>query len=316
MDNQLAVYAQDSTTLALWHTALDLDTSTVLSETTNTTYKRGMERFTRWCRDNQVEVVTPDVVRKWIRELRDSGAKPAAINTWLAGVRHFYKYAFERGLCKINPTANIKGIKRTGANKRHSRTGLTNTEMLRVLSQTDRKTLAGTRDYAMLMLKAYTIIRDVELHRADLNSLATENGKLVLRVQIKGDTEANVPKIIVNPDAQNALLEWLSVRGKKDGALFISLSDRSYNERLSLAAIRRIVKGYMIKAGVVDRNKTSHSFRHKATTNAILNGASMPTVKGMGGWRSDDTVDIYYHNMNRMTDPGEKYIDYTRDNGS
>ena len=105
---------------------------------------------------------------------------------------------------------------------------------------------------------AYTVPRLVEVNRADLSDLRTEAGRLVLAIQGKGRREKDEIVVIDNPEAVDALYRWLDERGSEPGLLFISMSDRNKAGRLSLSAIRTIVKAAFKQAGITEASKMTH----------------------------------------------------------
>jgi site-specific recombinase XerD len=276
-----------------------------ISADTATGYKRGVMKFLTWL--NQ-QPASPNAIRTWKAELLKAGTRPASVNAWLAGVRSYFTWLAEVGQIPFNPTQAIKGATRKGTKKRHVRQALTDNEVRRLLSQPNRDNPEGVRDYAMLALMLYTAARSIELHRADLSDLHTEGGHLVLMVQGKGHTEKDEMLVLIG-DAEAAMRDWLTIRGNENGALFVSLSNRSRNERLSRRALRDIVKKYFRLAGV-HGNKTTHSLRHTAITSAIRHGASAEKVRGMSRHASLDTLMIYYHETDRIDNPAEQYISY------
>jgi len=179
----------------------------------------------------------------------------------------------------------------------------------------DTSTAQGARDFAILNLLLLTAMRSVEINRANLSDWQTIGTQQVIYYQGKGHSEADDYKVVVDPVA-DAVQLWLSYRGNKPGPLFTSLSDRSQGERLSLRAIRNLIKEYMLKAGIDDPKKTTHSLRHTAITNAIVNGATLRQVQVLAGHASANTTSIYIHNVDRLTNPGERFIDYSNHNGN
>jgi integrase/recombinase XerD len=315
MDNQLAKITVGAELISRWEGALDLDVKAGdISSSSKVTYYRGMEKFYTWLVSQNVDQVSGKVVQLWKAELLESGCKPSAVNTWLGGVKRFFRWAYDEGLLVVNPVANIKGAKRKGTNKRHLRDALTDREVLRVLGQPDRSTVQGRRDYAILALKAYCGVRDVEVHRADLGDFSTVDGLPVLRVQGKGYSEKNETAVIFHSAAQEAVYDWLADRGSKPGPLFISLSNRSHGERLGISAIRHLVIGYYRKAGVVDPRKTSHSLRHSAITKVARH--DILKARQVARHSSIDTTMIYVHEADRLDNPGEAFIDYVNGNGN
>jgi integrase/recombinase XerC len=155
-----------------------------------------------------------------------ANVKPSSINIWLAGVHSFFGWLAETGEIPFNPTQTIKGASRKGKAKRHVRETLTDREAIRLLAQPDRTTPDGIRDYAILCVMLYTAARGIELHRADIDDLKTRDGSLVMQVQGKGHSEKD-DMVVLTHEAETALRDWLVIRGKRDGALFISLSNFS-----------------------------------------------------------------------------------------
>lgn len=169
---------------------------------------------------------------------------------------------------------------------------------------------ANIRDRAYLALRAYTAVRDVELHRADISDLKTRGDRAVLFIQGKGH-QSKDDFVVLTQDAELAVRDWLRVRGSQAGPLFISFSNKTRGGRLSLRAIRGLVKAAYRKAGVIGVEKTSHSLRHSAITNAIVHGAPIEKAQHMARHRDIGTTSIYFHETDRLRAPAEDFIQYT-----
>jgi site-specific recombinase XerD len=292
--------------LPAWHDHLRLRVQAgELSPDTEAAYTRGARKFFDWLRDQEPDT---DAIRRWKKHLLESGARPASINAWLGGLRSFAGWAADQGGIPFNPAQGIRGAKRKGTKKRHVRESLTDAEARRLLSQPDRETFEGARDCALLAVMLFTAARGIELQRADLEDVQTMGGRLVLLVQGKGDTEKSDALILPGP-AESAVRDWLAVRGNAPGALFVSASDRSRGGRLSRSALRHIVKGHMAAAGVVG-NKTTHSLRHTAITNALKHDTLTRVSKQFARHASVETTMVYVHEVDRFSDPIEDKIDY------
>lgn len=306
-NTQLTQQAQLDELLNPWAQALALRVSAQeLAENSSKSYQRGARRFLSFCQEQDLDARAPDSVREWKAALLTE-YKPATVNAWLAGVKALFAWLSETGIISHNPAEHIKGAKRKGTNKRHARESLTDSEMRRLLALPD-ESAQGKRDAAILALMSYAALRQVEVYRADLADLKTQSGRLVLEVQGKGRQEKDEIVVIMG-DAEQALRDWISARGSDEGALFVSLSNRSRGERLCLRAIRGIVKKYYSLAGIVG-NKTTHSLRHTAITKAISAGVPIQKVKGLARHSSIETTMIYFHELDRLEDPAEAYISY------
>jgi integrase/recombinase XerD len=278
-----------------------------ISITTAATYQRGMTRFLAWCDQTQVHTIDQETIKKWKASLK--AYKANSINAWLSGVRAFFSWAKGKRMLVINPTDGVRGARRKDTSKKHKRETLTDQEVGRLLDQPDTSKPEGVRDLAWISLMLFTAMRTVEVQRAELKDLRTVGNKLVLDVTGKGHDEADDVVVVANPEAQANLSNWLAIRGNKPGPLFWSLSDRSRNQALSSQALRGLWLKYKTAAGIVG-NKTAHSLRHTAITSAIRHGATPLQARQMARHKSLDTTMIYYHELDRLTNPAEGFITY------
>jgi integrase len=159
---------------------------------------------------------------------------------------------------------------------------------------------------------AFCALRTIEVERADLGDLTTVDSLPTLRIQGKGSSEKDDIAVIYHSKAQEALYDYLAARGNKPGPLFVSLSRRSYGGRMTTRAIRDLKK-YFTAAGIVDPRKTLHSLRHSAISKVAK--ANIMKARQVARHASIDTTMIYVHENDRLTDPGEQFIDYVNGNG-
>ena len=78
---------------------------------------------------------------------------------------------------------------------------------------------------------------------------------------------------------------------------------------MTTRSISRIVKGYLLAAGIDSPRWTAHSLRHSAATFALLGGASLQAVRDMMGHADINTTLIYAHNIDRIRNAAEVNID-------
>ena len=290
-----------------WLDYLRLNVSAgTISPDTAASYDRGATKFIKFLNGRQS---SQDIILEWMSALKSDGKKPATINAWLSGVRAFFGWATTKAHITFNPSQGIRGAKRSGTKKRHVREAFTDAEVRALLAQPNRDTDAGKRDYALLIIQLYTAGRGIEFYRSNISDIKTENGRTVLYIQGKGHDDKEEP-LILQPTAEEALREWLSIHPNKSDPLFCSLSQRSYGKRLSRSATRAIIHGYIKSAGIVGK-KSVHSLRHTAITNAIRHGVPIQRVsKQLARHASLDTTMIYVHEADRMSDPVEDHIVY------
>ena len=320
MDTQIAVRAPRAVSRAFdpdvlideWTEHMrELVAAGELAESTATTYRRGMGKFLAWFASSDYKSIGPGAVRSWKAAMLGEGRKPSGVNTHLAGVRSFFRWAVAERRLAYNPTLDVRGVKATRG-KRHKRDVLTDAEVLRLLAQPDRATVTGKRDAAILHLMAYTGLRTVEVQRARLGDLHT-NGHLILSVFGKGHAEADDVVYLVNGDLLEALYDWLAVHPEGDdpGAPMFCALRRNLGQPLALRTLRAIVKGHYKSAGIRDPRKTTHSLRHTMVTNLIRHKVPPTKIMTVTRHKSLDTLIAYAHEVERDDDPAEAYVSYT-----
>jgi integrase/recombinase XerD len=287
----------------------------LLSEHANTirsAYIKGIKVFVDWMNDQRLSLadITPAIIRGWRDELKTSYALQT-VNLWLTALRRFYAFLVEEFNTPIlNPTDSVKSIRRNKNSRRHKRGKLTDSEVLTVLETCNDSEL-GRRDRGILALMAYCALRTVEVQRADLSDLATWKGRTILWVKGKGHAEADDFVVLPIP-IESALSSWLAVRGGKKDPLFLSLSNQNEKDRLSLRAIRGMVKSRFNEACIVNGGKTTHRLRQFAITNVIRNGATPLQAQAMARHRNFYTTLGYFHEVGRIDNPAENLINYSK----
>lgn len=283
------------------------------SANTITAYEKGLAIWQQWLTDNGITgLIAPSVVRQFKSELSEKYSSQT-VNLRLSAIRSFYRFLVTTDRLPFNPASEVKGSKRKKSTV-HKRDSLTSEEVKCLLASCDVSTSEGARDKAIITLMVYCGLREVEIHRANYEDLRTQNDRLVLYVQGKGHTEKDT-YVVIPVSQEGVIRNWIkyyhSMKLDKTGnPLFVSFSNRSNSERLSLRGIQAIVKGLFCECGIVGDKKSTHSLRHTAITNAIRNGASPMQVQAMARHTSFDTTLNYIHEVNRLDNPAEDFIKY------
>lgn len=302
--------AFDDSDLNDWQANLDLRVASgEMAENTATTYKRGVAKFRAYCLAHPEQRVGPALVREWKADMRRRGYKPSTVNIFMAGVKNLFAWAVNEGRIAYDPT---RGVANIPSSRTHKREPLTDDEVRALLAQPDTATLAGLRDKAMLTLMAYTGVRSIEIQRATIGDLRS-NGCRKLEIWGKGEREPGRVVLLVQPELISALDAWLRVhpcRSRLEAPLFCSLGSTNRGGALSMVSIRRIVKRYFAKAGILDPRKTTHSLRHTVVTKARRAGLNDSRIMALTGHKSVETLNIYAHEIDREEDPAELYIMY------
>ena len=167
---------------------------------------------------------------------------------------------------------------------------LSTEEVERVLTATDRSTLSGRRDHAILLLLARLGLRAGEIVSLELDDIRWRAGEIVVRG--KGRMADHLPLL---SDVGEALALYLREDRGVSASRRIFL--RIWAPRMGLtgpAAVGHIVRRALAQAGVRRSGRgAAHLFRHGLATKMIRHGASMAESSEVLRHRSQTTTAIY-----------------------
>ena len=145
-----------------------------------------------------------------------------------------------------------------------------------------------TRDFAILMIFLNCGIRRSELVGLNKSDVYEDR----IRVVGKGNKERIV---YMGSSCKNAIDRYLEVRNQivltDDRALFGS----RYRNRISIAAVHRLVKKALLKAGLDATQFSAHKLRHTAATLMLSQGVDLKTLQEVLGHEHLNTTEIYTH---------------------
>ena len=268
------------------------------------TYSKAIRQLLRFLAERGItQPRREDIIA--FRDYLKEGHKPTTVQNYIIAVRLFFQWLGQEGIYP-DVAQHIKGAKLT---KEHKKDYLTSSQVKAVLKKIDRKTPQGRRDYAIFSLMVTGGLRDIEVHRANIEDLRTLGDSTVLYIQGKGRTE-RAEYIKVPAPVEKAIRASLSDRTDTDGKrpLFISLSNNSYGERISTRSISGVVKASLRRAGYDSDRLTAHSLRHTAVTLSLLAGNSLQEVQQFARHSNISTTQIYAHNLDRANNKCESSI--------
>lgn len=205
----------------------------------------------------------------------------------VAALRSFLRYLRHRG----DITTDLAACVPTIANWKFSSIPrfLQPHQVQQVLSQCDRRTAQGRRDYAILLLLARLGLRACEVVGLTLDDIHWQAGEIT--IQGKGNRSTRLP---LPPDVGQAIAAYL----KKDRP---SCSTRRIFIRLKAPlrgfanseAISTIVARTLKRAGIDSPHKGAHLFRHTLATQMLRQGASLVDIAHLLRHRSFNTTTLY-----------------------
>lgn len=268
------------------------------------TYTRALKQFFAYLYNNNINHPQRADVIAFREELKASGHKPTTIQNYITTVRLFFQWT-EQEHTYENIATHIKGAK---IDQGHKKDYLTGKQVKTLISDIDRTTEQGQRDYAILSLMITTGLRTIEVVRADIGDLRAVGNDTVLYIQGKGHDEKTA-FVKVSEPVEMAIREYLKTR-QTDGQqpLFASDANRNKGERMTTRSISRIVKENLISAGFNSERLTAHSLRHTAATLNLLNGGTIEETQQLLRHTSINTTMIYAHHLDRMNNKSEDRV--------
>lgn len=223
------------------------------------------------------------------RFIRNQAPRPSPKRAALmvSALRSFFRYLRHRGDITIDLAACVPPI----ANWRFSTLPkfLQSHQVQQVLSQCDRGTTRGRRDYAILLLLARLGLRACEIVNMALDDIHWQAGEI--SIQGKGKRSALLP---LPPDVGQAIAAYL----KKDRPICSTrrVFIRMRAPRRGFAnseAISTIVARALKRAGVDSPHTGAHVFRHTLATQMLRQGASLADIALLLRHSSINTTTLY-----------------------
>ena len=286
-------------------------------EKTKQAYRQALGVFEMWITDKGYTNPTREQILEYKSYLQgktivaDNGELKSyatnTVNLYLTAVKRFFTFLEAE---KLFPNI-ARGIKRLKTAKGHLKGTLTKDEARRLVDGIERETLNGLRDFALINLMLKTGLRTVEVSRALIGDIGRESGETILRKQGKG-RDSKDDFVMLDEKAYTPILDYLQARGHTTLAepLFVSHSNRNKLKHLTTQSISRLIKERLKAVGLKTEKITAHSLRHTAGTNAYINGADVASIQKMLGHSNINTTMIYVHNVNRISNGAEKFIDF------
>lgn len=268
------------------------------------TYSRAIRQLYKWLGYHGISRPTREDIIAYREELKATH-KATTVQSYIIATRLFFQWLEQERLYP-NIAQHIKGAK---ISKEHKKDYLTSKQVKAVMAGIETDSPQGRRDYAIFALMVTGGLRDIEVHRANIEDLRTLGDSTVLYLQGKG-REERAEYVKVPAEVERALRESLADRptASKTDPLFISLSNNSRGGRVSTRSISGIVKKALVNAGYNSDTLTAHSLRHTAVTLSLLGGNSLQEVQQFARHSNISTTQIYAHNLDRMKNQCENTI--------
>lgn len=286
-----------------------------LSNKTQENYNRYLNKFVNWLKNTKKEGLLPHnltaediwAYRLYLSRFQSNNGKPLkriTQNYYLIALRAFLSYFTAKDIVSI-PSDKIKLPK--DAKKEKSIKFLNLEQIKKLLLSPNIENKIGLRDRAILEAFFSTGLRIAELvalNKEQFTNLKNKND-LELGIIGKGD---NPRTIYFSERALSWIKKYLETRNDGEKALFIHYRSRKdVEDRLTPRSVERIVKKYVILAGVPIFT-TPHILRHSYATDLLTQGVDLRIIQEFLGHQSITSTQIYTHVTNkRLRDIHRKF---------
>ena len=243
-------------------------------------YFRGLDATADW------KTVDADLIRDWLEQMLDNGAKATTVNTALSAVRSFFRYALRRRLVEKDPAHLIEGPKKSKPLPQFVR----EKEMDELIDDKEwGDKFIDVRARAILILLYETGVRVSELTGLDDEDLDVTAGQL--KVTGKRNKQRIVP---FGQELATAIGQYVNQRDKEVERQTTALFVTDKGERMTRQQVYAIVRRYLGEVTTL-KKRSPHVLRHSFATAMLNNGAGLESVKKLLGHESLETTEIYTH---------------------
>jgi site-specific recombinase XerD len=226
-----------------------------------------------------------DVVGFVQRQARQLHLKRTKLLT--TALRSFLHYARYRGEIRLDLAAVVPCV--ANWSMPSIPRGIVPDQVRRVLSQIDRRTAVGRRDYAILLLLARLGLRSGEVAFLELEDIDWKAGCLSVHGKSGRRTQLPLPK-----DVGEAIVAYLRHGRPRCTSRRVFLRARApVRGFLTQCAVGTIVRHALLRAGIEAPTTGAHQFRHGLATQMLRQGASLAQIGELLGHKSPETTKIY-----------------------
>jgi site-specific recombinase XerD len=162
-------------------------------------------------------------------------------------------------------------------------------EVERVLKCCDRKTTAGRRNYAILLLLARLGLRACEVVGLNLEDIDWRIGQITIRA--KGGRSAQLPLVA---DVGDAIASYLRNDRPQCSTRRVFVRDRAPLTGLgNSSTVSSLVRRALQKVGIESAHMGAHVLRHSLATNLLRQGGSLDEIGELLRHQSPNTTAIY-----------------------
>lgn len=252
-------------------------------------YRHHLERFEAYLRriGASIQELSPPILSAFVVERAGTGLAKSTVRESAGILRVFLRYAHREGILASDLSASVEWpqVYRLASVPR----SISWEDVNRVLAAVDRRTEAGRRDYAILLLLVTYGLRGREVAALTLDDIDWKRERLRVPERKAGHSTAFPLSAVVG----EALLEYLRNGRPATTDRHVFFRASAPRRAIGAAAVSAIASRYLLKAGVEVPRPGSHTLRHSAVQRLVDANFDLKTIGDFVGHRSARSTEIY-----------------------
>jgi site-specific recombinase XerD len=253
-------------------------------------YRHHLDRFETYLRRIGVASIgelSPTILSAFVIERAGAGLAKSTVRDGVGVLRVFLRYAHREGILPSDLSATVEWpqVYRLSSIPR----SISWDDVNRVLAGVDRRTEAGRRDYAILLLLVTYGLRGREVAGLTLDDIDWKRDRLAIPERKAGHSTAFPLSAVVG----EALVDYLQHGRPATTDRHVFFRAAAPRRPIGAAAVSSLARHYLLKAGVDVPRPGSHTLRHSAVQRLVDANVNLKTIGDFVGHRSARSTEVY-----------------------
>jgi integrase/recombinase XerD len=253
-------------------------------------YRHHLDRFEAYLHRigiGSIAALSPAVLSAFIIERSAAGLAKSSVRDGAGVLRVFLRYAHREGAIGADLSGAVEWpqLYRLSSIPR----SISWEDVNRVLAAVDRRTEAGRRNYAILLLLVTYGVRGREVAALTLDDIDWKRERLAVPERKAGHSTAFPLSVIVG----EALLDYLRNGRPVTEDRHVFFRAVAPRRPIGPAAVSSLARHYLLKAGIEVLRPGSHTLRHSAVQRLVDANFDLKTIGDFVGHRSARSTEVY-----------------------
>lgn len=253
-------------------------------------YRHHLDRFEAYMQRigiRSIGELSPPVLSAFIIERSAAGLAKSSVRDGAGVLRVFLRYAHREGVLATDLSGAVEWpqLYRLSSIPR----SISWEDVNRVLAPVDRRTEAGRRDYAILLLLVTYGLRGREVAALTLDDIDWKRERLAVPERKAGHSTAFPLSVVVG----EALVDYLRHGRPATDDRHVFFRAVAPRRPIGSAAVSSLARHYLLKAGVDVPRPGSHTLRHSAVQRLVDADFDLKTIGDFVGHRTPRSTEVY-----------------------